>query len=60
MKEWEDWMENRPEEIKRTGQGKMAAAIQVSSAQNLKPLFKQLRSRVSGLRFHRRCELRGG
>jgi hypothetical protein len=34
------------EEIKRSNQGKMAAATQVQSGENLKPLFKQLRSRV--------------
>ena len=41
-------MDARPEEVKRSGQGKMAAATQVSSALNLKPLFRQLRNRVSG------------
>lgn len=39
-------MDARPDDIKRSGQGKMALATQVSSAQNLKPLFRQLRSRV--------------
>lgn len=34
------------EEIKRTTQGKLAAATQVQSAEYLKPLFKSLRSRV--------------
>lgn len=47
LKEWEEWMDARPEEVKRSGQGKMAAATQVQSAQNLKPLFKLLRNRVS-------------
>lgn len=65
LKEWEEWMEDRPgrstrftrshheqclhlaEEIKRSTQGKLALATQVASAQNLKPLFKQIRSRVS-------------
>lgn len=37
------------EEIKRSTQGKLAQATQVASAQNLKPLFKQIRSRVSHL-----------
>nr|ODO03740.1 pre-mRNA-splicing factor 18 [Cryptococcus depauperatus CBS 7855] len=45
LKEWEEWMDARPEEIKRTTQGKMAAATQVQSAQSLKPLFRSLRSR---------------
>jgi len=34
------------EHVKRTTQGKLAAATQVQSAQYLKPLFKLLRSRV--------------
>lgn len=34
------------EHIKRTTQGKLAAATQVQSAEYLKPLFKTLRSRV--------------
>lgn len=36
----------RVEHIKRTTQGKLAAATQVQSAEYLKPLFKTLRSRV--------------
>jgi hypothetical protein len=35
------------EHIKLSTQGKLAAATQVQSAQNLKPLFKNLRSRVN-------------
>lgn len=34
------------ENIKRSTQGKLAAATQVQSAEYLKPLFKTLRSRV--------------
>lgn len=34
--------------MKRTSQGKVAAATQVQSAQNLKPLFKGLRTRDLG------------
>ncbi|WVR08994.1 hypothetical protein IAU60_006054 [Kwoniella sp. DSM 27419] len=45
VKEWEEWMYARPDEIKRSTQGKVAAATQVQSAQNLKPLFRSLRSR---------------
>jgi pre-mRNA-splicing factor 18 len=47
LKEWEEAMGERPEEVKRTRQGKLAAATQMQSAEYLKPLFKQLRSRVS-------------
>ncbi|WWC73020.1 uncharacterized protein I206_106985 [Kwoniella pini CBS 10737] len=45
IKEWEEYMDLRPEEIRRSTQGRMAAATQVQSAQNLKPLFKSLRAR---------------
>lgn len=62
LKEWGEAMDERPgmynvylyfslltrstDHIKRTHQGKLAAATQVQSAEYLKPLFKQLRSRV--------------
>lgn len=45
LKEWEQWMDDRPEDVKRTTQGKLAAATQRQSAEYLKPLFKLLRSR---------------
>lgn len=45
LKEWEEAMDERPEHIKRTTQGKLAAATQVQSAEYLKPLFKTLRQR---------------
>ncbi|PIL29891.1 hypothetical protein GSI_08100 [Ganoderma sinense ZZ0214-1] len=45
LKEWEQWMDERPEHVKRTTQGKNAAATQRQSADNLKPLFKLLRAR---------------
>ncbi|KAG2071774.1 Prp18-domain-containing protein [Suillus decipiens] len=45
LKEWEEAMDERPENIKRTHQGKLAAATQVQSGEYLKPLFKTLRSR---------------
>lgn len=63
LKEWEEAMDERPgtcvvetinlttqslpDHVKATHQGKLAAATQVQSAENLKPLFKTLRSRVS-------------
>lgn len=46
LKEWGESMDERPDHIKRSTQGKLAAATQVQSAQYLKPLFKQLRTRV--------------
>jgi len=45
LKEWEEWMDERPDAVKRSTQGKLAAATQVQSAEYLKPLFKALRSR---------------
>jgi hypothetical protein len=47
LREWEVAMEERPEEVKRSGQGKRAAAMQMQTANYLKPLFKQLKSKVS-------------
>lgn len=34
-------------EVRQSNQGKLVAATQVQSAEYLKPLFKQLRQRVS-------------
>ncbi|KDQ15819.1 hypothetical protein BOTBODRAFT_54317 [Botryobasidium botryosum FD-172 SS1] len=45
LKEWGESMDERPDHIKRTTQGKRAAAVQVQSAEYLKPLFKSLRQR---------------
>ncbi|KAG7089680.1 hypothetical protein E1B28_011337 [Marasmius oreades] len=45
LKDWEEYMDERPEHIKRSTQGKLAAATQVQSAEYLKPFFKALRSR---------------
>ncbi|KAI0313173.1 Prp18-domain-containing protein [Amylostereum chailletii] len=46
LKEWEESMADRPDEVKRTTQGRLAAATQVQSAEYLKPLFRLLRSRT--------------
>jgi pre-mRNA-splicing factor 18 len=46
LKEWGESMDERPVEVKQSRQGKLAAATQMQSAEYLKPLFKQLRSRV--------------
>ncbi|KAJ7104318.1 Prp18 domain-containing protein [Mycena belliarum] len=45
LREWGEAMDARPENVKRTTQGKLAAATQVQSADYLKPLFKSLRAR---------------
>ncbi|EIW65765.1 hypothetical protein TREMEDRAFT_35832 [Tremella mesenterica DSM 1558] len=45
LREWGEWLEARDDTTKNTAAGKMAAAAQVQSAQNLKPLFRLLRQR---------------
>jgi len=45
LNEWKEAMDERPENVKRTTQGKLAAATQRQSAEYLKPLFKNLRQR---------------
>ncbi|KAL8293464.1 hypothetical protein RQP46_000165 [Phenoliferia psychrophenolica] len=45
LKEWEQSLEDRPDAVKRSTQGKIAAATQQTSADYLKPLFKSLRKR---------------
>jgi len=62
LADWGQWMDERPgmqtqslfcnltdffsDSVKRTMQGKMAAATQIQSADYMKPLFKQLKARV--------------
>ncbi|GAB5585986.1 hypothetical protein Unana1_00886 [Umbelopsis nana] len=46
LREWEEAMDERPEEVKRSGQGKRAAAMQKQTADYLRPLFKQLKSKA--------------
>ncbi|KIJ51208.1 hypothetical protein M422DRAFT_26637 [Sphaerobolus stellatus SS14] len=46
LKDWEAYMAERPENIKRSTQGRLAAATQMQTAEYLKPLFKTLRSRA--------------
>ncbi|KAF7312184.1 SFM domain-containing protein [Mycena indigotica] len=46
LREWGEAMEERPESVKATTQGRLAAATQVQSAEYLKPLFKQLKARA--------------
>ncbi|PWN49922.1 Prp18-domain-containing protein [Violaceomyces palustris] len=45
LQDWADSMAQRPDEVKQSTQGKLAAATQVQSAEYLKPLFKSLRQR---------------
>ncbi|KAH9470173.1 hypothetical protein Pst134EA_007438 [Puccinia striiformis f. sp. tritici] len=44
-KEWEQSMAEQPDHIRRSAQGKLAAAMQKQSAEYLKQLFKSLRKR---------------
>lgn len=46
LEEWSHSLASRPDEVKHTMQGKLAAATQVQSADYLKPLFKKLRKRA--------------
>ncbi|TFK50069.1 Prp18-domain-containing protein [Heliocybe sulcata] len=46
LKEWEEALEERDEHVKRTTQGKLAAATQKQAADYLKPLLKLLRART--------------
>lgn len=45
LKEWEEYLEARSDDVKKSAAGKLASTTQLQSAQNLKPLFKKLRSR---------------
>ncbi|KAK4051532.1 hypothetical protein OIV83_002672 [Microbotryomycetes sp. JL201] len=45
LREWEQSLADRPEAVRRSTQGKIAAATQQTSAEYLKPLFKSLRKR---------------
>ncbi|KAJ3092750.1 mRNA splicing protein prp18 [Quaeritorhiza haematococci] len=45
MREWEKWLNERPEEVKQTTQAKLQAATQRQSAEYMKPFFKQLKKR---------------
>ncbi|KAF8638708.1 hypothetical protein AX17_002003 [Amanita inopinata Kibby_2008] len=46
LKDWQETLDERLDHVKRSTQGKLAAATQVQSAEYLKPLFKTLRSRL--------------
>ncbi|KAH8822791.1 Prp18 domain-containing protein [Flagelloscypha sp. PMI_526] len=46
LKDWKEAMDARPMDVKQTTQGKFAAAMQAQSADSLKPLLKQLRTRT--------------
>lgn len=47
MEEWEEAMEARPEEERRSGPGKRAAVMQKQTVEHIKPLLRQLKKRVS-------------
>ncbi|EPQ30566.1 uncharacterized protein PFL1_06852 [Pseudozyma flocculosa PF-1] len=46
LQDWAEHMAARPDDLKQTTQGKLAAATQVQASEYLKPLFKQLRKRT--------------
>ncbi|RUS26051.1 hypothetical protein BC938DRAFT_471289 [Jimgerdemannia flammicorona] len=45
LREWEESLDERPDEVKRSVQGKRIAATMKQTADYLKPLFRQLKSR---------------
>ncbi|ORZ15180.1 Prp18 domain-domain-containing protein [Absidia repens] len=46
MEEWEEAMEARPEEERRSGPGKRAAVMQKQTVEHIKPLLRQLKKRT--------------
>ncbi|KAG0334602.1 mRNA splicing protein prp18 [Podila humilis] len=46
LREWEQDLDRRPDEIKRSTPGKLATATQAQSAEYLKPFFKSLRQKA--------------
>ncbi|KAF9113590.1 mRNA splicing protein prp18 [Mortierella sp. AM989] len=45
LREWEQDLDQRPDEIKRSTAGKLATATRAQSAEYLRPFFKQLRQK---------------
>ncbi|KAF9902482.1 mRNA splicing protein prp18 [Linnemannia zychae] len=45
LREWEQDLDQRPDELKRSTPGKLATATQAQSAEYLKPFFKSLRQK---------------
>ncbi|KAF9930351.1 mRNA splicing protein prp18 [Mortierella alpina] len=46
LREWEQDLDQRPDELKRSTPGKLATATQAQSAEYLKPFFKSLRQKA--------------
>ncbi|KAI9095210.1 Prp18 domain-containing protein, partial [Phlyctochytrium arcticum] len=46
LKEWDKTLDARPEDVKRTVQGRLQAATQSQTAEYMKPFFKQLKKKV--------------
>ncbi|RKO92025.1 Prp18 domain-containing protein, partial [Blyttiomyces helicus] len=46
LKEWEKFLSERPEDVKRSTQGRLATATQTQSAEYMKPFFKLLKKRL--------------
>ncbi|KAJ2660639.1 hypothetical protein IWW48_002848 [Coemansia sp. RSA 1200] len=44
--EWDDYLATRPDDERRTAEGKLAAATQRQSAEYLRPLFRSIKSRT--------------
>ncbi|KAI9485637.1 MAG: Prp18 domain-containing protein [Benjaminiella poitrasii] len=46
LEEWEEFMQARPEEEKRSGPGKRAAVLQKQATEYIKPLMRQLKKKT--------------
>ncbi|KAI9197276.1 Prp18 domain-containing protein [Polychytrium aggregatum] len=46
LKEWEKYLKERPDEVRRTNEGKLQSATQAQSAEYMKPFFKGLKKRT--------------
>ncbi|KAJ2513629.1 hypothetical protein GGI11_004346, partial [Coemansia sp. RSA 2049] len=44
--EWDDYLATRPDDERRTAEGKLAAATQRQSAEYLRPLFRSIKART--------------
>ncbi|KAL1925020.1 uncharacterized protein VTP21DRAFT_4674 [Calcarisporiella thermophila] len=45
LKDWEQYMKDRPDHVKHSTQGKLQAAMQKQSEQYMKPLFRRLKTK---------------
>ena len=51
LREWEQELNNRPDNVKRSTQGKLQAAIQRQTTEYLKPFFRTLKKKVRVINY---------